>query len=184
MATAAITQTERKPVPRVNEVSLEQPWEWISRGWSDLKRAPRFSLTYGAFFALVSVLMTLGLFSEGLFFIVHDATGELVATAGANHSPSPLHPFAGQLGWVAVSPGHRGKRLGCCVCAAAVKRYLDAGYTDIYLQTDDWRLPAITTYLKLGFVPLLFAPDMEERWQDICSKLNVDFNKIRCLTPH
>jgi uncharacterized membrane protein len=70
MATAAITQTDRKPVPRVNEVSMEQPWEWISKGWSDLKRAPRYSLIYGAFFALVSVLMTLGLLSEGLFFIM------------------------------------------------------------------------------------------------------------------
>ena len=70
MATAAISEPARPVAPRVNEISLEQPWEWISKGWEDLKRAPRFSLIYGAFFALVSVLMTLGLFSEGLFFIV------------------------------------------------------------------------------------------------------------------
>ena len=54
----------------MNEVTLEQPWEWISKGWEDLKRAPKFSLAYGAVFALVSVLLTLGLLAEGLFFIV------------------------------------------------------------------------------------------------------------------
>ncbi len=70
MATAAVTHHSHPDTPRVNEISLETPWEWLVKGWGDLKRAPKFSLTYGAFFALVSVLMTVGLLSEGLFFIV------------------------------------------------------------------------------------------------------------------
>ena len=70
MAAAAMTDRSHSQTPRVNEVSLEQPWEWISKGWEDLKRAPKFSLAYGAVFALVSVLLTLGLLAEGLFFIV------------------------------------------------------------------------------------------------------------------
>jgi len=70
MATAAVTHRSRRDIPRVNEISLESPWEWITKGWEDLKRAPKFSLTYGAFFALVSVLLTTGLLAEGLFFIV------------------------------------------------------------------------------------------------------------------
>lgn len=70
MAIAAVTNRGQSDAPRVNEISLEQPWEWVSKGWEDLKRAPKFSLTYGAFFALVSVLMTLGLVWERLFFIV------------------------------------------------------------------------------------------------------------------
>lgn len=70
MATAAVTRPGQSEAPRVNEISLEQPWTWISKGWQDLKRAPKFSLAYGAFFALVSILMTLGLLWEGLFFIV------------------------------------------------------------------------------------------------------------------
>jgi len=63
---------DRLPVeiPRVNEISLERPWEWIVKGWTDVGRAPRFSLTYGAVFVAVSALMTLGLLSEGMFFIV------------------------------------------------------------------------------------------------------------------
>ena len=70
MATATATHEPHADTPKVNEISLESPWEWLAKGWEDLKRAPRFSLTYGAVFALFSVLMTLGLFYEGLFFMV------------------------------------------------------------------------------------------------------------------
>ena len=57
-------------VPRVNSIPVGRPWEWIVKGWADLRRAPRFSLTYGAVFVIVSVLMTLGLFAGHLFFIL------------------------------------------------------------------------------------------------------------------
>jgi len=56
--------------PGVRRVSLNAPWEWLGQGWQDLTRAPRFSLTYGAFFVVVSWLLTLGLNAERLFFIV------------------------------------------------------------------------------------------------------------------
>lgn len=70
MNSAAVTSEPYTEAPRVNTISLESPWEWLAKGWNDLQRAPRFSLAYGAFFALVSVLLTLGLMWEGLFFIV------------------------------------------------------------------------------------------------------------------
>ena len=41
----------------------------------------------------------------------------------------------------------------------------------IYLSTDDWRLPAIKVYLKLGYEPLLYADDMKGRWKAVCGKL-------------
>ena len=59
-----------RAAPRVNLIALEQPWEWLLKGWADLRAAPRFSLTYGAVFVAVSLLMTLGLVADGLFFIV------------------------------------------------------------------------------------------------------------------
>lgn len=70
MADVAVTSRSQPVPPRVNEISLESPWEWLSKGWADLKRAPKFSLTYGAVFFLISVLMTLGLLFGDLFFIV------------------------------------------------------------------------------------------------------------------
>jgi len=117
----------------------------------------------------------------GFFLIVHAADESLVATAMALHNPSERHPLGGELGWVAADSEHKGKGLGYCVCAAATARFLDAGYSDLYLRTDDFRLPAIKTYLKLGWIPFLFAPDMDERWRSVCRQLGLDFGDLDCV---
>jgi len=119
---------------------------------------------------------------SGLFLIVQSADGPPVATAMALHNPCEHHPSGGELGWVAADPEHRGKGLGYCVCAAATARFLDAGYGDLYLRTDDFRLPAIKTYLNLGWVPFLFAPNMQDRWRTVCRQLGLDFHGLRCVT--
>ncbi len=109
---------------------------------------------------------------NGWFLALHESSGEVVATTMATHNPSDLHPFGGELGWVAGDPAHKGKGLGQSVCAAVTRRFIEAGYQNIYLKTDDWRLPAIKTYLKLGWVPFLFSEDMEGRWRAVCGKLS------------
>ena len=114
----------------------------------------------------------------GFFFIVHEKTGKIVATTAALHNPIQGHPFAGELGWVAADPEHKGKGLGYVVCAAVTKRFLDAGYENLFLRTDDFRLPAIKTYLKLGWVPYLFEEGMESRWKKVCEDLKISFADI------
>lgn len=42
-------------VPRVNKVSPERPWEWLARGWADLRAAPTVGLGYGAIFAAIGL---------------------------------------------------------------------------------------------------------------------------------
>lgn len=113
---------------------------------------------------------------DGIFFAVHQATGRLAAVATATHNPLELHPFGGELGWVAGDPEHAGKALGAVVCAAVTERFLQARYRRIYLRTDDWRLAATKTYLKIGYVPFLFQSDMEQRWGSVCEKLDWPFN--------
>jgi len=112
---------------------------------------------------------------DGWFLVLHQASGEIVATAMANHNPQPLFPFGGELGWVAAHRDHAGKGLGMTVCAAVVRRLLQAGYRNMHLSTDDWRLPAISIYLRLGWLPFLYAPDMEERWRAVCPQVNWAF---------
>jgi mycothiol synthase len=122
---------------------------------------------------------------NGFFVVEHNTSGpfdrlragRLVATAMAHHQPLPHHPCGGELGWVAGDHEHKGKGLGYAVCAAATRRLIEIGYRNIYLRTDDFRLAAIKVYLKLGYVPFLFAPDMEGRWHAVCAKLSVDFEK-------
>ncbi len=111
---------------------------------------------------------------DGLFVVEHEASAKLVATAMAQHVPTDLHPFGGMLGWVAGDPEHKGKGLGMTVCAAATRRLIEGKYRRIYLCTDDWRHPALVTYLRLGYQPLLFLSDMEERWRAVYEELGWD----------
>ncbi|MBN1202806.1 MAG: GNAT family N-acetyltransferase [Anaerolineae bacterium] len=111
----------------------------------------------------------------GWFMAVHEASGEIAATAMALRNPSDQLPPGGELGWVACDPAHTGQGLGMVVSAAVTARLIDAGYRDIRLYTEDWRLPALKTYLKLGYIPFLYAPDMPGRWQVICTQLQWPF---------
>jgi mycothiol synthase len=105
------------------------------------------------------------------FMAIDDETGEIVATAMGLHDHSDMHPFGGELGWVASDPAHAGRGLGMVVCAAVTARLLQAGYRNVHLYTEDFRLAALKTYLRLGYVPFLYAPDMIGRWQRICAQL-------------
>lgn len=108
---------------------------------------------------------------EGVFFIIHNKTGKAVATTCAQIGHMDIHPRSGVIGWVATDPAHRGKKLGYIVCMAAVRRLIKEGYKRIYLTTDDWRLPALKTYLQMGFVPFYFHPGMKKRWSAVMKQL-------------
>jgi mycothiol synthase len=112
---------------------------------------------------------------EGWFMAIHQESGEIVATAMALHNYTERHPFWGELGWLAGDPAHAGKGLGMAVSAAVTARLIDAGYRHIHLYTEDWRLPALKIYLKLGYVPSLYTPEMPERWREICAQLRWPF---------
>jgi mycothiol synthase len=121
---------------------------------------------------------------NGLFFTIHLASGEAVATAGALHNTRDgMFPFGGELGWVATIPAHRSKGLGSAVSAAATRRLIGAGYESIRVGTQDHRLPALKVYLRLGYVPYLYAADMAARWQQICARLDWPFCPEECMVP-
>ncbi|WNQ10773.1 GNAT family N-acetyltransferase [Paenibacillus aurantius] len=123
---------------------------------------------------------------EGLFFVVHKDTGEVISTASALHHPSSPHwhfPFGGDMGYVITSPEHRGKGMGYAVSVAATVRLLQAGYKNIRVVTKDHRLSAIKIYLKIGFVPFLYTEDSEDRWSKICRNLNWSFTPKEWIKP-
>lgn len=99
---------------------------------------------------------------EGIFFVTHG--DRPVGTACTF-----LHPGAAgdvpELGWVAAHPAHRGRRLGLEVCRAVLGFVRDLGHGYAYLLTEDFRLPAIKTYLRLGFVPEMLDPTHPARWE-------------------
>lgn len=112
--------------------------------------------------------------------IEHTATQQMVATAFALHDHNEDHPCGGELGWVAAEPAHHGHGLGMAVCAAVTTRLLDMGYRNVHLYTEDYRLPALRTYFKLGYVPYFSATlrdvaEIEERWQRVCAAVDWPF---------
>ena len=107
---------------------------------------------------------------EGTRFVVFDEQDLIVAaTMASRHQDDP--PVGG-IDWVSGHPDHKGRQLGYGVCAAVVKYLVDRGYTKITLTTDDWRLPAIKTYLKLGWQADMCREDMPDRWRKVCEELD------------
>jgi len=114
----------------------------------------------------------------GGLFVVADASGEVVGTAGAVHNPNPgryYFPFGGELGYLVVRPEHRGRGLGRALSAAVVRRFLSAGYESVRVCVQGYRLAAVRTYLRLGFVPLLHAEELYERWRRVCERAGWPF---------
>jgi mycothiol synthase len=107
---------------------------------------------------------------ERVFVILHD--DEAVATASAWCAPDGP-PGAGVLHYVGARNAHRGRKLGYQVSLAALHRMRDEGRTTARLLTDDFRLPAIKTYLKLGFEPLLVDENQRCRWADVFDALGM-----------
>jgi mycothiol synthase len=91
------------------------------------------------------------------------------------HNYSGRSPFTGDVGWVACPPEHRGHRLGLCLTAHATRRFLEAGYTAIQLHTEYYRIPAIKTYLHVGYVPSIARGEGSARWEGVCRKLGWPF---------
>jgi mycothiol synthase len=106
---------------------------------------------------------------DGSFFATWH--GEPVATAQLNRHANPPYAPELELGWVAASLRHRRHGLGYAVCLAVLRYAAAAGYRTIFLRTDDHRLPAIHTYLKLGFEPWLFDSTAPERWRSVRERL-------------
>ncbi len=106
------------------------------------------------------------------FVIEHEGTGDIVATAFAYHNPSEQLPNAASLEYVAGDTRHKGKGLGYTVCAAVTRTLVHRGYERIFLTTDDGRLPAIAIYLRLGYTPDYYLPEMQDRWSRVLEQLD------------
>jgi mycothiol synthase len=109
---------------------------------------------------------------DGVLVATHDATGQPVATAGSiANSKDGMFPEGGQLAWVATVPEHRGRGLATWLSALSTERLRREGYRTIFLCTGDDLTAAIRVYLRLGYLPCLYAPDQRGRWARICEMI-------------
>jgi len=102
-------------------------------------------------------------------FVVAREDGRLLATASAQRIPA--YEPDGFLHWVASSPEARGLGLGALVSLAAMHRLRELGFRACRLTTDDERIPAIRTYLRLGFLPVVEDDTHPGRWRALAEQL-------------
>jgi len=115
---------------------------------------------------------------EQVFLITfHD---EPIATACIVLHPGEQGTEA-ELGWVAVRPDHQGKRLGYHVCLAVLREIRKMGFNQVFLLTDDHRLPALKTYLNLGFEPDCWHETHLPRWAAVFVRLGVPLERLQKL---
>ena len=75
----------------------------------------------------------------------------------------------GYIHMVACKPQYRGRGLGRALCVLSVRTLILAGMETAYLTTDDFRIPAIKSYLRAGFYPDVSTEDFALRWKKIIS---------------
>lgn len=78
--------------------------------------------------------------------------GGIIATASERYLPE-RYPGAGYLHYVAASPARAGHGQGRLVTEQVLSQVLARGLNRCVLETDTFRIPALVTYLRLGFVP-------------------------------
>lgn len=101
-------------------------------------------------------------------FIVCD--GDTVAGITVFHKKSPVNGL-NEIGYVAVRPGYRGKKLGYKLLMHILAEINQRNIACIYLRTDSFRIPAIKTYLKTGFYPYMKNKNECKRWERIMRKI-------------
>jgi len=101
---------------------------------------------------------------DGTFFVLRN--GEFVATAcSLRHQSSTPGRELLEIGWVGVVPAARGHHLAYILSRHIVAHWQPRVTGDMFILTDDWRVAAIVTYLRLGFRPEIAHPNQVERWQ-------------------
>jgi mycothiol synthase len=107
---------------------------------------------------------------DGLFMITYGPDEQPVGSACA-WLADPAEKETGILHMVCVLPEHRGHNLSYSLCLAVLHRFRDRGFRAVRLNTGDWRLGAVKTYLKLGFQPLINTPEQPAAWQEVVKTL-------------
>ena len=105
-------------------------------------------------------------------FFIRDAEKNFVGTCtswfNGNYKGQPF----GRIHWVAIAPEMQGKGLAKPLMSLALNKLIELGHKRAYLVTSSARIPAISLYLKFGFLPELASKKDENIWAGISNNLD------------
>jgi len=109
---------------------------------------------------------------ENIFFLI-SPDGEIAGTVTYQYTNDE---DTACIHMVAIEKSYQGKRLAAPLNLYAIQKIIDDGRKKIILTTDDWRIPAIKTYLRVGFSPVIKPgdTDMEKRWAEIMTQIKTN----------
>lgn len=76
--------------------------------------------------------------------------------------------------FVGVAKPYQGHGLGYQITLHVLHDFVNHGFHSAILETDDYRLPALKTYLKLGFLPRIVHPQQYKQWETIFASLGIE----------
>ncbi len=69
----------QKPISHyINDVSIEQPFVWLGKGWADFIRAPRLSMTYGLIYTVIGFALVVGLHLMEMDYLIYPLTAGFI----------------------------------------------------------------------------------------------------------
>ena len=135
--------------------------------WNDII-ADSFDSVKGDEATLNAIMNGHGKFENDKFLIV-EKNGEGVATLAVIPHWDKKE---GYIHMVGCKKKFQGQGVGTRMNTEAVRILVENGFESAYLTTDDWRVPAIKSYLRAGFEPEMTDPDHPERWEKIFEIIN------------
>ncbi len=104
----------------------------------------------------------------GVFFI---RQGDGLCATAFCWLDDPAEKELGRVHWVGALPEHRGQRLGQSVTLAVLHYMRSRGLRRAMLDTQTFRKPAISLYLKLGFRPTPLSEADQVAWDQTLAEL-------------
>lgn len=104
-------------------------------------------------------------------FLLCDGDGVAIGTTTAwtnEHYPGFDY---GRVHWIAIVPPMHGRGLAKPLLSACMDRMVKEGRRGAYLHTQSPRIPAISLYLRFGFVPVPRSDEEEAAWRRVREKV-------------
>lgn len=110
----------------------------------------------------------------GRVFLMFDEHGQACATATSWRRHYLWGKGIGYLLFVGVAKPWQGRGLAKPMTLRILWDFIDKGLHTAILDTEDWRLAALKTYLGLGFTPRIVHENQFERWEKIFKALKME----------